>query len=268
MTATAYATAMRVDGLIFGYRADTPVIEGLSAELGVGRLTALIGPNAAGKSTLLKLMLGQLEPWSGRVMLGDRPVDAMVEIERAAAISYVPQRGALSFAFTVRQVVAMGRFAVGRDDRALEAALEACDLSGLSDRVYAQLSGGQQQRVLLARAMAQAWRPPPDPGGRVMLLDEPTASADLWHIHRTMGRLRDLAAAGLAVLVVLHDLNLASRYADDVWLMDEGHLLAADAWDAVMRPEVLEPAYRVSLRALAVDGSDRPVFVVEPGGCD
>ena len=266
MTATALATAMRIDGLTFGYRADTPVIEAFSAELATGRLTALIGPNAAGKSTLLKLMLGQLEPWSGGVMLGDRRVAAMRETERAAAISYVPQRGALSFAFTVRQVIAMGRFAVGRDDRAIDAALEACDLSRLSDRIYAQLSGGQQQRVLLARAMAQAWRPPPDPGGRVMLLDEPTASADLWHIHRTMGRLRDLAATGLAVLVVLHDLNLASRYADDVWLMDSGRLLAADTWDAVMRPEVLEPAYRVGLRALTVEGSARPVFVVDAVG--
>lgn len=265
MTATAIAPAMRIDGVTFGYRAETSVVEGLSADLVAGRLTALIGPNAAGKSTLLKLMLGQLEPWSGSVTLGDRSIEAMREGERAAAISYVPQRGALSFAFTVRQVVAMGRFAVGRDDRAVAAAIEACDLGELSDRVYAQLSGGQQQRVLLARAMAQAWSDPASPrSGRVMLLDEPTASADLWHIHRTMARLRDLTASGLAVLVVLHDLNLASRYADEVWLMDGGRLLAADAWDAVMHPEVLEPAYRVSLRALSVDGSDRPVLVADP----
>jgi iron complex transport system ATP-binding protein len=132
-------------------------------------------------------------------------------------------------------------------------------LTQLSDRVFAELSGGQQQRVLLTRATLQA-----ESAGRAMLLDEPGSHLDLHHRHTTMQRLRELAhERGLAVLVVLHDLDLAGRYADDAWLMDEGTLVAAGPWDAVLTPAKLDPVYRLSLQRLDV-GEDRPLLVVAP----
>ncbi|MEX2388646.1 MAG: ABC transporter ATP-binding protein, partial [Phycisphaeraceae bacterium] len=221
-------------------------------------------PNAAGKSTLVKLMLGQLEPWAGEVSVNGQAVTALPARQRARWLSYVPQRGGVQFAFSVREVVAMGRFAsAGRgEDRgvAIDAALAACDLGDVADRVFAELSGGQQQRVLIARAFAQS-----ADEGRAMLLDEPGSHLDLRHLHGMMRLMREQAARGLAVLVVLHDLNLAARYADEVWLMDGGCLVASGGWEAVLRPAVLEPVYGLDLEAVAAGSAERggrPVFRV------
>lgn len=244
----------------FGYEPGRAVVDGITAGLRPGRLTVMIGPNAAGKSTLLRLMLGQLRAWSGQVALEGEDVADLSPGERARRISYMPQRGGVSFAFTVREVVEMGRFAQAADADAVEQALSDCDLHDIADSVFTHLSGGQQQRVLLARALAQT-----SGTGRAVLADEPVSSMDLWHVHRTMANLRRLATAGLAVLAVLHDLTLAAAYADDVWLVDHGRLLRAGAWADVLTPEVLSPVYRVDLRSLRdeASGSDRPVLVAD-----
>jgi iron complex transport system ATP-binding protein len=249
---------LTLEGVEFGYEPSRPVIRGVGGSLHVGRLVALIGPNAAGKSTLLRLMLGQLRPGAGHVRLEGREVTAMPPRDRAVRVSYVPQQGALGFAFTVREVVSMGRFAAGRDVDAVDHALEQCDLAPLRDRVFAHLSAGQQQRVMLARAIAQAGG-----RGRLMLLDEPGSHMDLWHVHAMMRLLVGLTGAGMAVLVVLHDLNLAARYADEVWLLHEGLVVEAGTWDRVMQPARLEPVYRVRLRAVNGAAGDRPVLVVD-----
>ncbi len=255
-----------LQGVSFGYEPGVPVIRSVTAELRPGRVCALIGPNAAGKSTLLKLMLGQLDPWEGAAELAGRPVSALTPMQRAALASYVPQKGAVSFAFTVRQVVAMGRYALGGSDAAIDRALAVCDLSDLRNRVFAQLSGGQQQRVLLARAVAQSAG-----DGRVMLLDEPASGMDLWHVHQTMRLLTRLAqaeapprgsgeagGARLGVLVVLHDVNLAARYADDVWLMDSGGLVASGTWQEVLEPKLLESVYGVRFQPMQAPTPENP----------
>jgi len=252
---------VQVRDLYFGYEADRPVVSGLSADLMPGRLCALIGPNAAGKTTLLRLMMGQLRPWSGHVLAAGLSVWRMPPRRRASWLSYVPQRGAVSFAFTVEQVVAMGRYALASNSGAIEHALTACDLGAIRQRVYAALSAGQQQRVLLARAIAQCGQT-----GRVMLLDEPASAMDLWHVHRTMRLLGNMARSGLAVAAVLHDLNLAARYADDVWLLHEGRIAASGRWDEVLAPQVLEPVYRVGLTSVPQPGEDRPMFVTRLDG--
>lgn len=257
--ATDAARALSLQDVTFGYEAGAAVVSDVTASLAPGKLCCLIGPNAAGKSTLLKLMLGHLEPWSGEVALHGQSIPALSPRQRACRISYVPQRGQVSFAYTVEQVVEMGRFASGPDASAVRAAMAQCDLLELRGRTYAHLSGGQQQRVLIARAMAQS-----QGEGRLMLLDEPGSSLDLWHVHQLMRLLRLQAERGLAVLVVLHDLNLAARYADEVWLMDEGRLVAAGPWQDVLQPNVLEPVYRVGLEPLTAEAGARPVFRVEP----
>ncbi len=233
---------MRLDGVTFAYHGGEPVVRDLSADVAPGKVTAIIGPNAAGKTTLLRAMLGQLRPQRGRVLLDDTPVHTIASKKRAAALAYVPQRSVVSFAFSVEQVVAMGRYALGDDARAVDEAIDTCDLGHVRRRPFAELSVGQQQRVLLARALAQV-----SAAGRVVLLDEPTSAMDLAHIHRVMAVLRGLAGRGLAVVVVVHDLNLAARYADRVWLMRDGALAAAGDWAEVLRRDVLEGVYGVSL---------------------
>ena len=163
----------------------------------------------------------------------------------------------------------MGRFATGGDDDAVERAIGACDLAQVRGRVFAELSGGQQRRVLLARAVAQSAG-----AGRVMLLDEPASGMDLRHVHQTMKRLGELAQQGLAVLVVMHDVNLAAAYADDVWLMDDGQIVRAGPWYRVLEPEMLERVYGVRFTAMTPpgdavaepgeNGAVRPVFYTHP----
>jgi len=256
------AAPLRVEQLSFGYRPNQPVLEALDAELRTGRLTALIGPNATGKTTLLRLMLGQLPPDQGRVLLDGRDVRTWPHDRRARRIAYVAQRPSVAFGFTVRQVVAMGRHAQplhGQRDQAVEHALSACDLHDAATRPFNELSGGQQQRVAVARALAQSEIGRPG-RGRVLLLDEPCASADPRHAHQLLSLLRDAARADRAVLVVLHDLNLAARWADDVWLMDRGRLAAAGAWREVLQPARLDPVYGMRFTALHAPGDQRPVF--------
>jgi len=257
----ATSAALTARDVTFAYEGGPNVVEALTAALKPGELTALIGPNAAGKSTLLKLMLGQLTPDHGVIHLEARPVGRIPARERARLISYVPQTGAVSFGFTVREVVAMGRFAAGsraERDPSVDQALDGCDLSTIADRPFAHLSGGQQQRVVLARAIAQARGQ-----GRAVLADEPGSHMDLWHLHHTMRTLRQLARDGLAVLVVIHDLNLAARYADRVWLMHQARLVADGPWHEVLRPDLLEPVYQVQLTDMTSSASDRPVFRVD-----
>lgn len=250
---------LSLENVRFGYEPRQIIIEDFTAELSPGQVCTLIGPNAAGKSTLLRLVLGQLSPNSGTVKIDGQNVQSLRPGKRASWMSYVPQRPRASFAFTVEQVVAMGRFALASDWRAVSLAIEACDLTSLRDRVYTRLSAGQQQRVVLARAMVQT-----SGGGRLMLLDEPGSAMDLWHLHRTMRLLRRLARRGLAVLVVVHDLNLAARYADTVWLMDQGRLLASGSWQQVLQPQLLQPVYRMSLNPVAQDEDGRPLFRADP----
>ena len=255
------SSAMACQEISFGYETGRAVIKDFTADLASERFHVLIGPNAAGKSTLMRVLLGQLRPWTGNVQIQGTDVIGMEASKRAARISYVPQRGGVNFAFTVEQVVAFGRHALVRDLEAVERAIAVCNLTQLRHRIYARLSAGQQQRVLLARAVAQSAG-----GGIVMLLDEPVSAMDLQHIHQSMRMLADLTREGLAVLVALHDLNLASRYADVVWLLNEGRLAASGPWDQVLRPDRLEPIYGVDLTAMPQADNGRPVFAVNTEG--
>lgn len=267
---------MTLANVSFGYESGRAILSDFAARLPLGRLTALIGPNAAGKSTLLRLMMGQLQPWTGHVVLHGQSMAAMSAAQRARLVSHVPQRGSCGFAFTVRRVVEMGRHAHPDDPRIIDWALRACELTTLAERVFNHLSVGQQQRVLLARALAQAagcWSDEtlavawdiagPRHDGAVMLLDEPVSAMDPRHVHQSMALLRRAAARGLSALMVLHDLNLAARYADELWLLHAGRLVKAGSCRDVLDPAVLGPVYEVRFENLA--GPDqRPLLRVEP----
>ena len=248
-----------LDQVRFGYDV-AAVVDGVSVQLRPGKVTALVGPNAAGKTTLMRLMLGLLRPWSGTVAMDGKEVGGLSPALRARQLSYVPQRPGVRFAFTVRQVVAMGAHGLARRvaEPFVDRAIEQAGLDDVAHRVMMELSGGQQQRVLLARAEVQSAS-----AGRAMLLDEPGSHLDLQHRHAMMQRLRALAADGLAVLVVLHELDLAVRYADEAWLMDAGRLVSAGPWDKVLTPGVLGPVYGLGLEQIE-RGGDRPILAVAP----
>jgi iron complex transport system ATP-binding protein len=184
-----------------------------------GEVVALVGPNGAGKSSLLRALAGDVVPTSGSVLLNERLVTDYRPRELALLRAVLPQQTVMQFAFTVREVVEMGRGPRRLDDDTtiIDECLRRTDTLNLADRIYPSLSGGEQARVTLARVLAQETP--------VLLLDEPTASLDLHHQQLVMEVARELAGEGASVVVILHDLNLAAVYADRIGVMRAGQLL-------------------------------------------
>ncbi len=233
---------LRLEGATFAYaRGGRPVIEGITAEVAAGRITAVIGPNAAGKSTLVRLMAGLLAPGAGRILLDGVEAHRLDPRLRAARIAYVPQRPRIDAPFTTAEAVALGRFAQPRRPAAVHAALAECGLLEERGRILNTLSAGQQQRAALARALAQVH----ERDDALLLLDEPTSALDPLHVQQTAAILRRSAQRGRAVVVVLHDLVLSRRLSDVTWIMHAGRLLAAGPTADVCTPERLEAAYGV-----------------------
>ncbi|MFG0380883.1 heme ABC transporter ATP-binding protein [Pseudomonas sp. zbq_18] len=225
-------------------RGPCTVLSGIDLALQPGEVLGVLGPNGAGKSTLLGALCGELAPSEGRVTLDERGLDAWPGQERARRLAVLPQSSTLSFAFPVQEVVAMGRLPHDsgrvRDAEIVEAALQAADAEHLRGRSYLALSGGERQRVHLARVLAQLW---PGGAGQVLLLDEPTSALDPLHQHTTLQAVRDFAGQGAAVLVILHDLNLAARYCDRILLLQNGRPHALGSPDEVLQAEPLRQVF-------------------------
>ena len=234
-----------------------PVLHRISAEAAPGRITALLGPNAAGKSTLLRCAIGALKPDSGEALIDGRSAASLRGRALAQRIAYVPQRSIVAAAFTVREVVELGRYALPRDERRVEAALDRMELRDLAKRPYPALSVGQQQRVALARAIAQL-----EPEER-LVLDEPSAAMDLRHARDCFSILRELADAGTTVLLAMHDLTAAATIADDVWLLDAGKVAAAGDVAEVMEVHRLQEVFGVGFKWIREAG--RRVLLAETG---
>lgn len=233
------------------------VLDGVSLDVVPGEVLALVGPNGAGKSTLLGVLSGERRPSRGTVTIDGREVGGIRHTELARLRSVLTQENAVSFPFLVSEVVAMGRSpwartAEGRDDvQVVREAMDATDIAHLARRRYTALSGGEKARVSLARVLAQ--RTP------IVLLDEPTASLDLRHQEDVMRIARGLAAEGRSVVVVLHDLSLASAYGDRLALIAGGRLEALGTPSEVLTEERVERVYGLQVELHLVAG--RPVVV-------
>jgi iron complex transport system ATP-binding protein len=220
------------------------VLAGIDIQLRAGHVLGVLGPNGAGKSTLLAALCDELPVSKGTVSLDGQPLAGWPGQERARRLAVLPQSSSLNFAFTVNQVVGMGRLphASGRvrDGEIVAEALRAADALHLAERSYLALSGGERQRVHLARVLAQLW---PGAEGQILLLDEPTSMLDPLHQHTILQTVRDFAGRGVAVLVILHDLNLAARYCDHLLLLQDGRPRAYGTPDTVLTAETLEAVY-------------------------
>jgi len=240
----------------FAYASGTPAVRGVSLAVARGKLGALIGPNGCGKSTLIRLFAGLLEPNRGEMRFDGVPLRSIPRREAARRIAYVPQASAMAFPFTVLEVVLTGRspytarfrFEDERDrERAMEA-LATVDAAHLAARRVTELSGGERQMVAVARALAQ------EP--ECLLLDEPSAALDLKHraaLMRTLAALRD--TQGLTALVVTHDLHLIDPLFDRVFALRAGELAAEGAPEEVLTDAVLGAVYEdPHVRTRRVDG--------------
>lgn len=237
----------------------------LSVELQAGRITALLGPNGAGKSTLLQVLSGQLAPDHGRVRLNACELDAVGTDTLARWRAVMPQENTVAFDFTAEEVVAMGRYPhryqPAPDEAQLpQEAMAATDVAAYATRTLSTLSGGEKARVQLARALAQVWHAP-DEHSRWLLLDEPTAAMDLAHQHRTFARLATWAHHhGVGVVAVMHDLNLALRYADDALVLSPSHPPVFGAVRAVLTPALVSQHWGVHCEQVDASGVPQLLF--------
>lgn len=240
------------------------VLSNVNLELQAGQVTGVLGANGAGKSTLLSALCGELPVAAGEVLLHGRPLADWPDLERAQYLAVLPQHSTLNFGFRVEEVVGMGRlpYSTGRqvDAQIVQAALIAADSEHLLGRSYLQLSGGERQRVHLARVLAQLW---PGGAGQVLLLDEPTSMLDPLHQHSILQAVRAFADQGGAVLVIVHDLNLAARYCDDLMLLNKGHVFSSGSPEQVLRSEVLQQVFGLEVLVQKHPERNHPLIIAK-----
>ncbi len=229
------------------------IVSGVDFEVGPGEFAAIVGPNGSGKTTFLKALSGEL-PYTGSIALNGHNLGARQPWQVAAMRAVLPQSTALSFPFTVREIVKLGLTggrsgaSAAEQDGLPEKALAKVDLEGFAGRFYQELSGGEQQRVQLARVLCQVWAPVLEGSPRYLFLDEPVSSLDIRHQLLIMNIARDFAARGGGVVAILHDLNLTAMFADRVFVMHRGRLAARGSPRDVLNDELISEVFECRLK--------------------
>lgn len=246
-----------VQNLSFGYRS-TPVLQDLTFNVGRGKVLGLLGPNGSGKSTLIKCIDQILRP-DGRIVMGDEDLRLMQTCDVARRIGYVPQSEIAGMPMNVFDTVLMGRRVhmgwkpAAKDLDVVSRVLEEMKIRSLAMNDIWELSGGQRQKVFIARALAQ------EP--EVLLLDEPTSSLDLRHQLDTMEAISGLVQrSGISVVMAIHDINLAARYADTVAMIKDGVIYGIGRPHDLLTPDAIRNVYGVEATFL-YDNSGNPVIV-------
>lgn len=249
---------IKMEKISFRYARES-VLEDVSLRVAEGEFVGIIGPNGSGKTTLLRLMDGILKPEKGTVEFDGQNLSEMGRRAVAKQIAVVPQETPLTFPFTVREIVLMGRaphlpvfgFESGCDFQIAAKAMEVTETARFAARAMGSLSGGERQRVLIARALAQQ--------PRVMLLDEPTAFLDIRHQVEIFDLIRSLREKeGLTVVTVTHDINLASLYSDKIVLLRAGKIFAEGRPQEVLTSANIEDVYRARILVDSCPGTGLP----------
>ena len=252
---------LRVEDLTLGYGERT-VIEGLDFEPSAGGITSIVGANASGKSTLLRSMARLLTPREGQVLLDGQQIHRMPAKQLARTLGLLPQSPITPEGITVADLVGRGRHPhqglfsrwSTADDEAVAAALDATLTADLAERPVDELSGGQRQRVWVAMALAQ--------GTDLLLLDEPTTFLDVSHQVEVLDLLTDLnRARGITVVMVLHDLNLAARYSDQLVMIAGGVVAATGAPAEVLTEQRVADVFGLRSRVITDPVSGTPLMV-------
>ncbi len=233
--------------------ANRRLVSDLSLTLSAGEVVGLLGPNAAGKSTALKLLAGDLKPSSGAVELLGENIDLKRADELSLSRSVMAQSAQVVFDFTVHDIIQMG-WVQSRivnsvhKSKAVAEIVSTCQIQDLLHRPFNTLSGGEQQRVQFARNLLQLWRPEREQvSPRYLLLDEPTASMDIRHELTLLQLSRSAAEQNIGVLIVLHDLNLAARFMDRVVLMNHGEMVESGTPEHVFNTDLLTNVYQTEI---------------------
>lgn len=229
-----------------------------------GEIVAILGPNGAGKSTLLRQLTGYLKPDSGSCSLLGKPLGQWSSAELARVRAVMRQNNHMAFPFSVREVIQMGRHPhgtrSGQKDES-EQIMILCGCDELANRDYRQLSGGEQQRVQMARLLVQLWDPELSP--KWLFLDEPTSALDIHHQQQLFRQLRRLVhERQFNVCCVLHDLNLAARYADRIVLLEKGRVVANGSPQEVLTEPALSKLYRAEIAVIDDPAEGLPLVML------
>ena len=230
------------------------ILKDVSLEINEGEIVSVIGPNGAGKSTLLNVLSGDISPDSGNTTYDNKQLNKISIQERAFTRSVMSQMQTLVFNFNVKDVIEMGWLQRGNSDfssnfsMAFEAVTTECNVHNLVHRKFNSLSGGEQRRVHFARTLLQLWRPSQSNDPRYLLLDEPTANLDLSSEMLLMNILKARASSNFGILVILHDLNLASHFADKIAIMKDGEIKAFGKPEEIMTDDFLTSIYEVPIK--------------------
>lgn len=242
------APILSAENLAYGI-GDNKIVDEVSVNAMPGELVGLIGPNGAGKSTLLSMLAGLRTPNTGNVRIKAKPLQQLTQSERAQTIGWLEQIGEIHWPLTVHRLVSLGRFPhlstwqknSAKDEQAIQRALAHTDSTHLQERNAMTLSGGERSRVLMARVLAA------EPS--LLLADEPVAALDLGHQLQTMDVLRNFARGDNTCVVVLHDLSVAARYCDKLYLMDQGKIAAQGNAATVLSNDNIRRVYGVDVIA-------------------
>ena len=256
--------AIELRELSFSYNSQ-PVIAAVSLAIGRGERVAILGANGAGKTTLLKLMGGTLRPRQGCVSIMGTPIESLSRRDVALQVASVPQVFTVPFAFSVREIVELGRTAhLGAfnslstgDRRAVERALDLTGTQDFAKRIFNELSGGERQRVVIAMALAQ------EP--QILLLDEPTQQLDLARQAEILDLISDLNRSnGLTVVAAVHDLNVAARYFERLVFLHNASITMEGKPAQVLSPELLHRVYGSQIQVLRVSEESLPIILPLP----
>lgn len=252
-------------GITVGYGSRT-IIRGLDIDIPVGELTVIVGPNACGKSTLLRALARMLPVSAGVVELDGSPIGGQHPKAIARRLGLLPQNPVAPDGIVVEDLVGRGRYPhqgvlkqwSDADERAVAGALQRANVADLADRDMGELSGGQRQRVWIAMALAQETP--------ILLLDEPTTYLDIAHQVEVLNLARELQRDGYTVVVVLHELNLAFRYATNLVVMRDGGIVAQGQVNDIVTADLIEQVYGLPCRLITDPVVDRPLVVPLDGG--
>ncbi|MFT4229424.1 MAG: ABC transporter ATP-binding protein [Microbacterium sp.] len=252
---------IRTEGLVAGYGGNR-IVDGVDLEIPAGRISVIVGANACGKSTLLKTISRLIPTQAGAVVLDGKRIDQIPTKELARTLGLLPQQPISPEGIVVADLVGRGRHPHQRlfrswtpaDDRAVTEALAATGVLDLADRAVDELSGGQRQRVWIAMALAQETD--------ILLLDEPTTFLDVSHQVEVLDLLTDLnVARGTTIVMVLHDINLAARYADHLFALRAGRVVASGAPDAVVTSELIREVFALDALVIPDPVSGSPIVL-------
>lgn len=256
---------LELNDLVFGYSDDFNVLNGVSFEVDCAQFVSILGPNGVGKSTLIHCINRILTPTSGSVMIDGENVAEIPQKELAKIIGYVPYSSGTAFPMSVADTVMLGRYPhsgnrrTENDLRIVHSALKLMGIENLALRSFNELSAGQHQKVMLARGLAQE--------SKILLLDEPTANLDIRHQINVAHLLRDLSRVkDMIILMISHDLNIASRFSDRIILLSEGKVYADGRPEEVLTPENIQAVYDVGCEVVTFEG--RPHLMLKDTGED